>query len=57
MVITESKFADNGALFVMTRQAVERVGGNSVATAPGWDLTVSLGKTKWGALKTTCKYS
>ena len=46
VVITESKFADDTALYVVTRQAVERVAGNFVAIAAGWGLTVSLEKTK-----------
>ena len=46
VVITESKFADNVALFVAIRQAVKRVAGNFVAIAAGWGLTVSFEKTK-----------
>ena len=46
VVITESKFADDMALFVVTRQAVERVAGSFVTIAAGWGLTVSFEKTK-----------
>ena len=35
MVITESKFADDAALFVVTRQAVEKVPGSYMAIAAG----------------------
>ena len=45
-VITESKFADDAALYAVTRPAVERVAVTFVATAAGWGLTVSLEKTK-----------
>ena len=45
-VITESKFANDAALYAVTRPAVERVTVTFVATAAGWRLTVSLEKTK-----------
>ena len=51
VVITESKFADDAALFVVTRQAVERVAGSFVAIAAGWDLTVSFEKTKMMSMR------
>jgi len=44
--ITESKYADDVALYAVTRQAVERVAMTFVTTAAGWGLTVSLEKTK-----------
>ena len=46
IVITESKFADDAALYAVTRPAVERVAVIFLATAAGWGWTVSLEKTK-----------
>ena len=48
VVITKSKFADDVALFVVTRQAVEKVAGGFMAIAAGWGLTVSFEKTNNG---------
>ena len=48
--ITESKFADDAALYAVTRQAVERVAVTFVTIAAGWGLTVSLEKTKMMSL-------
>ena len=45
-VITKSKFADDAALYAVTRPAVEQVAVTFVATAAGWGLTVSLEKIK-----------
>ena len=44
--ITKSKFADDAALYAVTRQAVERAAVTFVTIAAGWDLTVSLEKLK-----------
>jgi len=58
--ITESKFADDAALYTITRKAVESVAMKFVTIAAGWGLTVSLEKTnQWAALKlnTTGLYS
>ena len=44
--ITESKFADDAALYTITRKAVESVAMKFVTIAAGWGLTVSLEKTK-----------
>ena len=44
--ITESKFADEAALYAVTRKAVERVAMMFVTTAAGWGLIVSLKNTK-----------
>jgi len=44
--ITESKFANDAALYAVTRKAVESAAMTFVTTAVGWGLTVSLEKTK-----------
>jgi len=44
--ITESKFADDAALYTVTKKAVEGVAITFVTTAAGWGLTVSLEKIK-----------
>ena len=44
--VTESKFADNVAVYATTREMLEQVAGVFVRTAKEWGLTVSLEKTK-----------
>ena len=44
--ITESKFADDVALFATTREVLKQVAAELVKTAAEWGLTVSLEKTK-----------
>ena len=51
MVITESKFADDAALFAVTRKAVERVAGSFVAIAMCvaitlWHIEVFIGNNE-----------
>jgi len=44
--ITESKFADDAALYAVTRKAVESVAMTFVTVAAGWGPTISLEKIK-----------
>ena len=44
--VTESKFADDVAVYTATREMLEEVVGEFVRTAADWGLTVSLEKTK-----------
>ena len=44
--VTESKFADDVALYATTRVVLEQIAGEFVRTAAEWGLTVSLEKTK-----------
>ena len=44
--MTESKFADDVAVYATTREALEQAAGEFVNTAAKWGLTVSLEKTK-----------
>ena len=44
MGVTESKFADNVAVYATTREAFEQAAGEFVNTAAKWGLTVSLEK-------------
>ena len=54
--VTESKFADDAALYAVTRQAVERVAVTFVTIVAGWALLLvwkRLRSCLWGALKVT----
>ena len=44
--ITESRFADDAALYASTREGFEEVASSFVCVARGWGLTVSLIKSK-----------
>ena len=44
--VTESKFADDVALYATTRVVLEQIAGEFVRTTAEWGLTVSLEKTK-----------
>ena len=44
--VTESKFADDAALYTTSRDSLESVAKSFVGKAGDWGLTVSIGKTK-----------
>ena len=46
VLVTESKFADDVALYATTRVVLEHIAGEFVRTAAEWGLTVSLEKMK-----------
>ena len=49
--VTESKFADNAAVYATTREVLEQAAEEFVRTAVSWGLTVSLDNTKLLAVR------